>query len=258
MPKLLICDDQPATIAPLLEYLTGRGFDVRVCPSGQDVLRKALSGRPDLILLEVGLPGLDGFATCRRLKAHPATAEIPVLFLSGQGGSEDRLQGFAAGAEDYIAKPCAAAEVLARVEVHLRARRRFEQMRAMAHAPAADPAALDDPAEGLFQRAIGMLRERPTDPPSLVELARAVGTNDRKLTKLFRQRLGMSVFEYLCEHRLEVARQLLGQPALQIRLIADRSGYRNPGDFTRAFRRRYGLTPREYRRSLSLPADQSR
>ena len=84
---------------------------------------------------------------------------------------------------------------------------------------------------------------------ALTGLTQALGTNERKLTELFRRRVGLTVFDYFGEMRLETGRRLLEGSDIRIQLIADRVGYRNAGDFTRAFRRRYGVTPREYRQA---------
>lgn len=97
-------------------------------------------------------------------------------------------------------------------------------------------------------QAIQLLDQRMTTPPTVVTLAHELGTNVRKLTGLFRKKFGLTVTEYFTELRLETARRLLVNCDQQIQLIGERIGYRNAGDFTRAFRRRYGMSPRAYRR----------
>jgi transcriptional regulator GlxA family with amidase domain len=84
-----------------------------------------------------------------------------------------------------------------------------------------------------------VLTRHLTEPPGLVELAHRVGTNERRLTQIFRQQVGMTAYEYLQQLRLERGRGLLRDPDLQVQLIADRVGYRNATDFTRAFRRHF-------------------
>jgi YesN/AraC family two-component response regulator len=251
MPSLLICDDEPDSIAGLLPCFGKQAIHIKLARAGQDALNKARSDRPDLILLDVCLPGMDGFSVCERLKTDPLTQEIPVIFLSNRNGLDDKLRGFAVGAVDYITKPFAEAEVLARVGVHLHARQQMRQIKCLANLQAVDFDPANDPREKKFQRALALLEERLTNPPGLFELARAVGANERKLTELFRQRVGLSVFDYVSKRRLECSRQLLEDSSLQVRQIADQLGYKNPGDFTRAFRRHFGVTPREYRRSVS-------
>jgi transcriptional regulator GlxA family with amidase domain len=103
----------------------------------------------------------------------------------------------------------------------------------------------------LLTRAVAVLTGRLTNPPSSVELAHGVGTNQQRLTQIFREQVGMSPFEYLQQLRLERGRGLLQDTDLQVQPIGDRVGYRNAGDFTRAFRRHFGVTPRQYRQDPS-------
>lgn len=249
-PRLLIIDDQPNSVGLLLAYLGDSGFDLLVALNGEDGLRIARDGRPDLILLDVQMPSIDGFSVCRQLKAQSCTAQIPVIFLSAAIETEDKLQGFAAGGVDYITKPFSAQEVLGRIFVQL-----GDQQRLRALSSQAMEASLSVPSGAfverrerrLFTEAIRLLSRHLTDPPNLVDLARRVGTNKQRLTQIFRQHVGMSAFEYLQELRLERGRSLLRDTDLQVRLIAEQVGYRNAGDFTRAFRRHFGVTPRQYR-----------
>jgi len=105
-----------------------------------------------------------------------------------------------------------------------------------------------DRADAWLTQAVRLMDQRMAMPPTVTELARELGTNVRKLTGLFRKRFGMTVTEYFAEQRLETACRLLAQCHQQIQIIGVRVGYRNAGDFTRAFRRRYGMSPRNYRR----------
>ena len=255
--RLLIIDDQPASVGLLLAYLEDSDIDLLVALNGEDGLRIASEGQPDLILLDVQMPLMDGFSVCRRLKADRLTRHIPVIFLSAAIGIEDKLQGFAAGGADYITKPFSAQEVLARVFLQLGDRQRLETL-ATRHPEEAATAPVAGSAESrdrqLFREAVALLTRQLTDPPGLVELAHAVGTNERRLTHLFRQQVGMSTYEYLQQLRLERGRGLLRETDLQVQLISDQVGYRNAGDFSRAFRRHFGVTPRQYRQGR-LDAD---
>lgn len=246
--SLLVCDDEPDSIALLISYLAEQDIDIRVALDGVDAINKAIAGKPDLILLDITMPGLDGYATCMRLKSNPETSPIPVIFLSGRVGVEDRLKGFAAGAVDFISKPFSAQEVLARIGVHLHAKQQVDDLRKLVTLRGETIKQAGRPRDHLFYQALSVLEENLISPPNLADLAHRVGTNERKLTEIFRHTVGMTVFDFVTQRRLEVARQLLQESDLQIRQIADRIGYLNPGDFTRAFRRQYGITPRSYRR----------
>lgn len=116
---ILIVDDSPASLGLLQDMLLGQGYRTFVAISGERALDLAQRVQPDLILLDVMLPGLDGLETCRRLKANPATADIPVIFVSACSDTEDIVAGFDQGAADYIAKPLRLPEVIARVRAQL-------------------------------------------------------------------------------------------------------------------------------------------
>jgi DNA-binding NtrC family response regulator len=120
---ILVVDDTPANVGVLLELLGREGFKVLVARDGESALEQVQYATPDLVLLDVVMPGLDGFETCRRLKANPATRDVPVIFMTGKAETRDRIEGFAAGAADYVVKPLQHEEVLARVNAHLALRR---------------------------------------------------------------------------------------------------------------------------------------
>ena len=115
--SILIVDDDPENIALLRLLLENRGHSIDFADSGEEALVKAENKTPDLILLDVMLPGLNGFEVCRRLKKNPQLQSVPVLFLTAKDSREERLAGFQAGAEDYITKPFFKEEVLARVKL---------------------------------------------------------------------------------------------------------------------------------------------
>ncbi len=247
-PRLLIIDDQPDSVALLVSYLEDRAVEILVALDGPDGLEKAAAGRPDLILLDLFMPGLSGLQVCERLRTDPRTRDVPVIFLSASAAIEDKLHGFALGAVDYITKPFSEEEVLARVFVHLHAKWRIERLQTMVGQRALDGAGDQAfPDDHLFAQALAVLDRRIANPPGLSELADKLGTNERKLTEVFRQRVGMTVFDYFSELRLETARHLLESSGMRVQAIASHVGYRNAGDFTRAYRRRYSLSPREYR-----------
>jgi PAS domain S-box-containing protein len=116
---ILVVDDSAPNLALLLDLLSGSGYRVSAAEDGESALEQAGYARPDLILLDVLMPGMDGFAVCARLKANPATQDIPVIFLTALADTVDKVKGFELGAVDYITKPFQIAEVSARVATHL-------------------------------------------------------------------------------------------------------------------------------------------
>ncbi|GAB4415706.1 MAG: response regulator [Anaerolineae bacterium] len=125
---ILVIDDQIAGLGATLDYLADRDFDILIAQDGESGLERARYARPDLILLDVQMPGLDGFEICRRLKADENTRQIPVIFMTSQTEIEDKVTGFAVGAVDYITKPFQMEEVLARLKTHLTSRRLQQQL----------------------------------------------------------------------------------------------------------------------------------
>ena len=116
---VLIVDDTPTNLEVVSETLGDAGFDVAIATSGDRALQQVERRLPDLILLDVMMPGIDGFATCRRLKANDRTCHIPIIFMTALCDSESKVKALELGAVDYIVKPFYEKEVLARVSTHL-------------------------------------------------------------------------------------------------------------------------------------------
>ncbi|WP_051219336.1 sigma-54-dependent transcriptional regulator [Oceanobacter kriegii] len=119
LPKLLIVDDQPDNLDVLVSYLAEANLQLSVATCGEDALQLASQHQPDLILLDVMMPGIDGYETCRRLKQLPQGSKTPVIFMSALSDPQHRVKGFQAGAIDYVTKPLHRQEVLARIQAQL-------------------------------------------------------------------------------------------------------------------------------------------
>jgi Response regulator containing a CheY-like receiver domain and an HD-GYP domain len=126
--RILVIDDVPDNVAVLFDFLRTHGFKILVSESGSHALGELPAIAPDLILLDVMMPGLDGFETCRRLKADPKFSDVPVFFMTALGDPVDKVRGFQLGAADYITKPIFPEEVLARIRVHLELRDRNREL----------------------------------------------------------------------------------------------------------------------------------
>ncbi len=126
--NILIVDDNPVNLRILADYLEAHQYGVLVARDGQSGLDKAEFALPDLILLDVMMPEIDGFETCRLLKENEKTCHIPVIFMTALSETENKLEGFGAGAVDYVTKPLQQKEVLARIRTHLRLRELTEEL----------------------------------------------------------------------------------------------------------------------------------
>ena len=127
-PAILIVDDMPANLSLVVDSLAEQGFRVLVALDGVEALERARFSQPDLILLDVKMPGIDGFETCRQLKMNEQTRDISVIFMTSLTGIEDLIEGFAAGGADYVTKPVQIDEMMARIGTHLSLRAMHKQL----------------------------------------------------------------------------------------------------------------------------------
>ena len=126
---ILIVDDTPANLQFLASLLKMKGHKTRAALNGELALQAIRNQSPDLILLDVNMPDINGIELCRRIKAEPATANIPVIFVSGEHEMQNKVKAFAAGGVDYITRPFQIDEVLSRVSIHLDLRKQRERLR---------------------------------------------------------------------------------------------------------------------------------
>jgi CheY-like chemotaxis protein len=243
---ILIVEDSAFEQRMLVDLLSDMPYRVSVAFNGAEGYRLAQASPPDLILLDVRMPDMDGYACCRLLKANPATRDIPVIFVSGTESVEDRVLGLSIGGVDFVSKPFTPAELAARIHVHLNLMRRPEP------APRADTPA--DPDAVTVQAAMRLIGENLGDLPRLSDIARSVGTYREKLSALFREQTGTTVFAFIREERIARGMQLLRETDFDVQHIARLVGFRSAANFATAFRARTGTTPSAYR-SDPPPAD---
>lgn len=247
--RVLVVDDEADNLRVVQEMLRDTGVELCMTRDPQTACSLAEYLRPDLILLDVRMPRLDGYELCRQLKSERSTRATPVIFLSALEQPEDRDLGMLAGAADYISKPFDIHQLMLRVSNHLPGVRLSPSVRTGRSGRAE---LYDGPAESVppATRAMRMLiraREHVlnnlTDPPDLVSLARYAGTNRTTLQALFRKHLGTTVYQYVKEQRLQRARQLLETGAESVESVAVAVGYASGSELARAFGTRFGLSP---------------
>ena len=129
-PKLVVIDDMPVNIR-ILNAVLARDFDVRCATSGREGLELVAREQPDLVVLDVMMPEMDGYEVCKRLKADPVTAQIPVIFITALDEAEEEARGLEVGAVDYLTKPVTPAIVLARVKTHVELKRLRDRLELM-------------------------------------------------------------------------------------------------------------------------------
>lgn len=118
--RILIVDDNPTNLRVLFEYLSGdQGYKIFIAKNGREALERTANAKPDIILLDILMPEIDGYETCRRLKEEEETRDIPIIFLTAFADAENKIKAFNSGAVDFIVKPFNQEEVLARIKTHL-------------------------------------------------------------------------------------------------------------------------------------------
>jgi len=133
LPRILCVDDEPFNLSLLEAVLLPRGYDVVLAGNGPKALEKIRSEHIDLCLLDVMMPGMDGFETCRRIKSDEVHHNIPVIMITASTDQKDRIRGIEYGAEDFISKPFDATEVLARIKMLLRSKDLNDRLNAAYH-----------------------------------------------------------------------------------------------------------------------------
>ena len=131
LASILIVDDTPANLEVLQDMLASSGFELLIAINGESAIKQAEYANPDIILLDVMMPGIDGFETCRRLKTGESTRDIPVIFMTALSDTADKVQGFGVGGVDYVTKPLQHEEVLARIDTHLTLRNLQRELQAV-------------------------------------------------------------------------------------------------------------------------------
>ena len=126
--KILVIDDTPANVKLLADLLTVKGYEVATAPNGEEGLKRLAEQHPDLVLLDVMMPGMNGYEVCRAIRADPATGILPVVMVTSLDPAQERIKGLEAGADDFLTKPINQAELLARVRSLLRIKSLYDQL----------------------------------------------------------------------------------------------------------------------------------
>ena len=251
--RVLVVEDDPGLCRFLAEQL-GDTREVRTAMRGEEALRLLRSWPAEAIVSDVVMPGIDGFALCRILKADPMTRNIPVVLLTARGAREDQLTGLGAGADDYLVKPFDPAQLRMKVDNLIRLRSSIEDRfrRALPAWSAillrASAEELDRPSEQFLERLYRELTERIPDQGFDVEqLARALNLSRASLYRRVKELLDTTPLDLLLHMRLEQAALLLRTEEETIARIAHRCGFKWAPTFTVRFTAHFGVTPSAYR-----------
>ncbi len=183
---VLIVDDHPINLRTLSDFLKTQGFQIMIARDGEGTIRIAQYAQPDIILLDVMLPGLDGFETCLQLKANDITKYIPVIFMTSLAEIEDKVQGFRVGGADYVVKPLQFEEVLARIVTQLRLQDLNRQLE-----------------QKVRKRTQALTLANQQLEQEIIERKRAEGEREKLITELEAKNTELEHFTYTVSHDLK-------------------------------------------------------
>jgi class 3 adenylate cyclase/CheY-like chemotaxis protein len=198
--KILIVDDTPANIRLLASLLTVNGYDVETAASGEEGLKKVAEYRPDLLLLDIMMPGMNGYDVCRAIRADPTTGVLPVVLVTSLDPAQERIKGLEAGADDFLTKPINQAELLARVKSLLRIKSLYDQIDGKNAELAEWNRTLEQRVADSVAQIERMGRMRRFFSPQIAELILSGGTDDpmkshrREITVVFLDLRGFTAF----------------------------------------------------------------
>nr|WP_293838404.1 hybrid sensor histidine kinase/response regulator transcription factor [uncultured Arsenicibacter sp.] len=247
--KMLLIIDDNADIRAFLRTLFAAEYVIIEAEDGQQGLEKATEVTPDLVICDLMMPRLDGFGFCRQMKTQEATSHIPVIMLTARATTEDRIEGYGLGADDYLTKPFDAAEIRARVRNLIRQRERLRQYFQVLQQVIPEPVSeqLIATENNFLKRLQAIVQARLSDSAfDVEELSRELSLSPRQLVRKIKALTGETVVEYIRNRRLERAEGLIRQGKLSIAEIAYEVGFENTSYFSRIFQERFGELPSTY------------
>lgn len=267
-PHILIIDDDPDQLRLLVAALRETSYRVSVALKGDQGYARAVALLPDLIVLDLRMPGRDGIAIARLLKANPATEHTPILFLSALSNKEARLAGLTAGAVDYITKPFYVDEMLERIRIHLALAKKSTPAAPPHHfnntatRPAASPSAAPGeavaskalPVNAMLERLAKQFIHQHLNDATLRSsmVAESLHVPTQRLNAMFEKSNGISIAEFIRQERMRRAALMLAQSTLTVAEIAIEVGYENPANFSTVFKKYWGKPPLQTRKETQM------
>lgn len=251
MTKVLVIEDEAQTRSIFMRCLAFEGFCAIKAENGAIGVKLAQMHLPDVIICDIMMPDMDGYAVLSAVRRHRSTTAIPFIFLTAKVRMPDLRQGMEMGADDYLTKPCSVEQFLAAITTRLE---RQARLRDCFTAPPSG----HKPEVGIFphcsrlSQVFAFIEANYHQPISLNDVAKSARYSPAYLTNLAQELTGYSIKRWITERRMSQARQLLRETDQPVRQIAEVIGYPDVGYFTRQFRQLHGDPPHSWRNSLRL------
>ncbi|MGE8656314.1 MAG: response regulator [Achromobacter sp.] len=235
---ILVVDDNVADVKLLIEVLRREGYRITLAYDGERAYNRALALRPDLIVMDVCMPGMDGIVAGRLLKSDPATASIPIIYLTSMSDPETKLEALGPLGVDYVTKPFIPDEIVARIRIHTYQRSgQIDQ----------DRAVMRSSEEVLVGACCDFLRTNLRIDMTAEVLSDKFNVTVRVLNHAFRKTTGVTASQYIKDARMKEVKRLLSTTSLPIADIAEEFGYSSNANFSTSFRTYTGMSPSAFR-----------
>ncbi len=248
--SILIVDDEPQNLDLLVEVLTEANYRIRPVLSGEKTLMIVKKYPPDIILLDINMPGMDGYEVCRRLKEDKETSHIPVLFLSSLDDLKDKLKGFDLGCCDYITKPFEVEEVLVRVRTHLQLHRKKKNLvKSTTYAKSGMDENQRDKYLTHITNYMDGMHEFLDCSFTIETMSKTIGISRHKISEVINSKLDKNFHAFLSDFRIKYILENVTAEDLKKKTmltIAIENGFNSKSVFNRAFKKVTGLTPKEH------------
>lgn len=254
-PHILIIDDDPDQLRLLIAALREAPYRVSVALKGDQGYARAIALMPDLILLDMRMPGRDGVAIARMLKSNPSTEHIPILFLSALTSQEARLAGLTAGAVDYITKPFFVDEMRERIRIHLSLSKRLAAIASEGAVDAFERSRTQPvkavPVHAMLEQLAKDFIMQHLHEPALraTSVAASLHVPAQRMNAIFEKSNGLTIAEFIRQERMRRAAVMLAQSTLSVAEIAFEVGYENSANFSTVFKKFWGQSPLQMRKA---------
>jgi len=261
--KVLVAESDPKDLSRLLQILRQHAFESIVAMDGRQVLARAISARPDLVLMNTKLDKIGGLAVARLLKSDARTSQAGIIFLSSQVTVQAKLAAFRVGAQEYITKPFDPAEVFERIRIHA-------ELLQNRHVAAAQQNLADDnwsrkgsvlqvnevtdAQRQVLVAATRVIADHAAANLTIAMVASTLHIPQKRLQALFRHAFGITVSEYIKRESMRKAAYMLKETQCSIIDIALTVGYSSASNFSTAFKLFFGITPSKARKGLAASA----